>query len=80
MRQASRYEDMSPKGRLTVIQQDDGDVIIMCTSGQGPDFSQTAVEFCMPMSGGGQSENTHRVLVALLEAIEQDNKRMKQDR
>lgn len=72
-RQAGRYEDMSPTGKLELIQQIDGDIIVVVTSGEDDEFRQAAVEFCMPMTGGGQGERTHKALVALLEAMQADN-------
>lgn len=77
---AQRYEDMSNRGRLRLIQQIDGDIIVLVTTGEGEDFRMAEVEFCMPMTGGGQSERTHKALVALLDAMEADNKEREQVR
>lgn len=77
MRQVERFEDMSPTGRLKLLQQDDGDMIVSCIDGDG---GETHVEFCMPMSGGGQSANTHEALRRLMVAMAQDELKRKQSR
>lgn len=72
-----RFEDMSQRGRLKLIRQPDGDVIIAAI----PDPDQknclnvlgSMVEFCTPCSGGGQSPNTLKALRALFEAMLKDN-------
>lgn len=74
---AERYEDMTPQGRLHLIRQQDGDVILVVI---GDDFQQVALEFCTPMTGGGSSEHTHKALCALMVAMEKDNQERKQDR
>jgi hypothetical protein len=51
-----RFEDMSPTGRLRLLRQEDGDIVVVVIDGDG-DFS--SVEFCTPMSGGGQSSRSH---------------------
>lgn len=68
----SRYEDMSPTGKLVLFRQQDGDVIVKVIQ---EDFSSAAIEFCIPMTGGGSSEHTHRALAALMVAMERDNAR-----
>lgn len=68
-----RNEDMSPRGRLRLIKQEDGDIIVAIV----PDLddpSQRAVEFCMPFTGGGRSSHTLKALRKLFEAMERDNK------
>ena len=65
-----RFEDMSPVGRLEVLRQRDGDVIVSVISDDG---RSAHVEFTTPMAGGGQSENTWSALVALYEAMKKDN-------
>ena len=72
-----RYEDMSPGGKLILMQQIEGD-FILCIK---PDpksveyeyvpFGVT-VEFCTH-GGGGQSPHTWKALKMLFEAIENDN-------
>lgn len=75
--QVERYEDMTPTGKLTMIRQQDGDVILVA---MGEDFQQVALEFCTPMTGGGSSEHTHKALCALMVAMEKDNVERKQNR
>lgn len=69
-RHQTRYEDMSPKGKLTVMVQSDGDVIlhILQDDGQSAD-----IEFCAPGAGGGGSSRTWRALQAVHEAMREDN-------
>jgi len=71
---AERFEDMSPSGRLRVLQQDDGDMIVeviedlnsqSCTAGLS-----CAVEFC---TSGGKSPKTRVALRALMLAIAEEN-------
>jgi hypothetical protein len=71
---ADRKEDMSQRGRLRVILQDDGDVVI-CTQGMDRGLRQpgSPVEFCTPMGGGGKSPHTHKALIALFRAMQLDN-------
>lgn len=64
-----RFEDMSPTGRLRIMRQDDGDMIVVVIEGDG---ASNAVEFCTPMSGGGQSCRTHNALRVLMVAMAQD--------
>jgi len=82
-----RFEDMSPRGRLVLHRQDDGDIIVSVM----PDDKQcdgkrllspfgVSAEFCTVGSGGGQSPHTRRALTALWEAIELDNKENPQHR
>lgn len=74
MKIVERNEDMSPRGKLVVLQQDDGDIIV-CSQGMDRDLVQpgSSVEFCAIGSGGGRSPHTLRALYALMEAIERDN-------
>ena len=65
-----RFEDMSPTGRLEVLRQCDGDVIVSVITGDG---EMAHVEFTSPISGGGNSERTWKALVALYEAMKADN-------
>ena len=69
-----RFEDMSPRGRLVVHQQDDGDIIIAVYEDPSePVPSSASVEFCTRFGGGGQSPRTWAALVSLMLAIELDN-------
>lgn len=69
-----RNEDMSPDGKLRIIRQNDGDIIIGIIPGFDKDivFGQS-VEFCECGSGGGRSPKTRRALIALMKAMEEDN-------
>lgn len=70
MAEVSRKEDMSPNGRLRLIKQDDGDIIIVTVQDDG---RYTGVEFCTTFGGGGGSPNTFKALHKLFEAMEKDN-------
>ena len=72
MKVVSRREDMSPRGYLKLIQQDDGDIIVACFSdnGNGVIDGQADVEFC---TSGGKSPATLNALYDLMKAIESDN-------
>jgi hypothetical protein len=64
-----RPEDMSIIGRLRLLIQSDGDVIVaICHSGL-----MTDIEFCSPGSGGGRSPQTWKALHALAVAMRADN-------
>ncbi len=80
MRACERFEDMSPKGKLKLLQQDDGDIIVVVIP--DPDSRDKlfpSAEFCTHM-GGGQSPNVLKALRGLMEAIERDNKETPQHR
>jgi len=66
----ARLEDMSPKGHLRVSLDNCGDVIVEVFNGE--DFA--SVEFCSGAGGGGKSPQVRRALIALMVAIEADNK------
>jgi hypothetical protein len=68
-----RHEDMSPLGRLRLIIQQDGDILV-CLVPDPDDYRRSDVEFCTVGSGGGKSPHTLRALRALAEAMEQDNR------
>jgi len=68
-----RYEDMSPDGRLRLIRQADGDVILAIIPPIGSGRPMVDVEFCSIGAGGGQSPNTLRALRDLMEAMRLDN-------
>lgn len=67
-----RFEDMSPRGRLRLLQQDDGDILICVISDpNGPDEGVSpSVEFC---TSGGKSPKTLVALKALMLAMAEDN-------
>jgi hypothetical protein len=67
-----RFEDMSPRGRLRLIRQDDGDVLVcVITDPNGPDEGvAVSVEFC---TRGGTSYETLIALNALMQAMAEDN-------
>lgn len=71
---AERFEDMSPRGRLRVLQQDDGDmsvaVIEDLQSGSLCAGLMASVEFC---NSGGKSPRTLDALRALMMAMAEDN-------
>ena len=72
MKEAERFEDMSQRGRLRVLQQDDGDMLI--TVIEDPNSSRggemAGVEFC---TSGGKSPKTLAALRALMLAMAEDN-------
>lgn len=68
---AERFEDMSRLGRLHVLQQDDGDMIVaIIEDPNNPSYGFPTVEFC---TSGGKSPHTREALRALMRAIERDN-------
>lgn len=75
-RNVSRKESMSPDGFLKLIQQEDGDMIVVVAGGRACDGVDRAasVEFCTPMSGGGGSPATYAALVQLAKAMNEDNR------
>lgn len=67
-----RRDDMSVTGKLTVMLQRDGDVVVnVCTDAEAGESA--TVEFCAGGSGGGRSMRTREALIALMVAIEADN-------
>lgn len=81
MRSVKRYEDMSRHGNLEVLILDDGDVIVQITNDpESPCPGFAFAEFCLPMSGGGQSEHTRLALVNLFNAMREDNEERPQSR
>lgn len=69
-RDTARLEDMSLNGHLRVTLDSCGDAIVEVFNGE--DFAR--VEFCSAGSGGGRSPRTRQALIALMVAIEDDNK------
>lgn len=74
-RMAERFEDMSPRGRLRVFQQNDGDMVVAIVPDptQHPDAELLSVEFCSPGSGGGKSPQVVEALRALMHAMAHEN-------
>ena len=73
----TRYGDMSRYNRLQVIQQEDGDMIVVVQEYPNNNLDRgkiASVEFCVPGSGGGRSSHTVQALRDLARAIERDNK------
>jgi hypothetical protein len=69
-----RREDMSPDGTLTLMMQDDGDMIVTVWGrGMGDLMRMASVEFCSPTGGGGRSPNTIMALRTLALAMKHDN-------
>ncbi len=69
-----RKDDMSPTDSLTLICQDDGDIVLEIFSeddGCG-DTVRVSVEFCSPGMGCGGSPRTHKALRDLFVAMVED--------
>lgn len=66
-RSVTRREDMSATGKLQLIEQMDGDIIVTVWP-DGEPFA--SVEFC---TSGGKSPKTLHALRALLDAIVEEN-------
>ena len=72
----SRQEDMSPRGKLELTIEKDGDVIVTVypdptnDGGLDPAASPASVQFC---TSGGQSPRTLHALRSLFEAMVADN-------
>lgn len=74
MRKVERLEDMSRRGKLRIIRQDDGDIIVAVQSEKdGMLQPGDSVEFCTIGTGGGRSRHTHAALLELMAAMERDN-------
>ena len=69
-RDTARLEDMSPNGYLRVSLDNCGDVSVEVFNGE----AFASVEFCAGAGGGGKSPRVRLALVALMVAIEADNK------
>ncbi len=61
---------MSATGKLRLLIQEDGDVIVAVTDEEG---RMIDIEFCAPGSGGGRSPKTWRALHALAQAMREDS-------
>jgi hypothetical protein len=71
-----RKEDMSPEGKLRILMQDDGDMIVECLEWNDRTklIERTAaVEFCTH-AGGGRSPKTRMALLQLAHAMAEENK------
>lgn len=68
-----RYEDMSPTGRLAVMIEEDGDVIVTVIpdSKAFNSFTKSA-QFCT-FIGGGRSPAVREAILKLAQAILQEN-------
>lgn len=84
LRRVDRLEDMSPDGKLTLVIEPDGDIVVEVTTWTSPSggqmFRQAQVQFCACGSGGGRSPETRKALLALFQAIEKDNREHVQHR
>lgn len=65
-----RKEDMSPRGRLRLLKEEDGDICVTVIDKLG---NVADVQFCMPGMGGGKSSKTLAALNALAMAMIEDN-------
>jgi hypothetical protein len=65
-----RLEDMSPRGKLRLLIQSDGDIIVAI---QQEDGTMADVEFCAPGAGGGGSHRTWAALRDVVRAMQLDN-------
>lgn len=63
---AERGEDMSPKGRLILTAQEDGDMCVLVVDESG---ESAGVEFC---ASGGKSPHTLQALRDLSHAMKRD--------
>jgi len=70
-----RIEDMSQRGFLRLIMEDDGDIVIAVGQCDRDGFIDpvASVEFCTCGSGGGGSPETREALIQLMGAIARDN-------
>lgn len=69
-----RRDDMSATGKLEVMLDNDGDVIVhVCKGDTAEKWESASVEFCAGGSGGGRSHRTRVALINLMVAMEADN-------
>lgn len=75
-RECSRREDMSQRGELSLIMQDDGDIIVSVLGFESYSdlYSEIHVEFCAVGAGGGRNPEVRQALLQLMDAIDRDNK------
>ena len=64
----TRLEDMSPDGSLSLLQQDDGDIIVTVKESGEKGFG-SSVEFCL---SGTRSPKTREALRLLMGAMRED--------
>lgn len=64
-----RIGDMDSDDRISIMREEDGDMIANVTSGNG----SATVQFCTVGQGGGKSPRTLQALMNLAKAIEEDN-------
>lgn len=69
-KQVMRLEDMSPRGALSVLKQEDGDIIVSIIPDPNCKSMWPSAEFC---SSGGGSPRTKAALFALYDAMLADN-------
>lgn len=67
----SRQGDMGEGLKLQLLKDGDGDIIVSILPANHR-FSDAALEFCVPGSGGGTSPRTFEALQALMKAMELD--------
>jgi hypothetical protein len=73
--EVKRREDMSARGFMRVIIQDDGDAIVAVHEERdGLVQPGSSAEFCVPSTGGGHSPKTWNALRALYVAMLEDEK------
>lgn len=80
--QVDRLEDMSPEGKLELLMQTDGDMIVVvhqADDGSLQRASMASVEFCT-RAGGGASPETLKALHDLMIAMAKDNRDAKTHR
>jgi hypothetical protein len=75
----TRAEDMSTDGRLRIMQQDDGDMIVVIVPASQERRRSESVEFCSVGCGGGRSPHTVKALRDLMTAMRKDNEERKID-
>lgn len=73
-----RYEDMSSEGQLQMMMQGRGghDIVLTVWTNEGA----ATIEFCTMSNGGGDSPAVYEALLALMAAIETDNRNRPQQR
>jgi hypothetical protein len=74
MKSVSRKEDMSIRGQLRILLDEEGDIHVAVyeDDGEGIIYNSASVEFCSGL-GGGQSRHTREALYNLMEAMQLDN-------
>lgn len=67
----ARRGDMGEGRKLQLLRESDGDIIVSVLP-ESHRFTEDSVQFCTPFMGGGSSPKTHAALVALFEAMHED--------